>query len=107
MKEECFESSGHECTTETSEQCEDVQRKVCHDQPSEQCSTEYSEVCMVTEEEVCHNEHVEECRTEHQCWVEEVEECNEVGVPSPKLNKAKQRSQTVCKLVPVKQCKDK
>ena len=41
MKEECFESSGHECTTETSEQCKDVQRKVCHDQPTERCSTEY------------------------------------------------------------------
>ena len=24
MKEECFESPGHECTTETSEQCKDV-----------------------------------------------------------------------------------
>ena len=105
MKEEYLETSGHECTTETSEQCEDVQRKVCHDQPSEQCSTEYSEVCMTTEEEVCYNEHVEECRTEHQCWVEEVEECHEVA--SPKFTKAKQRSQTVCKLVPVKQCKDK
>ena len=42
MKEECFESSGHECTTETSEQCKDVQRKVCDDQPTEWYSTEYS-----------------------------------------------------------------
>ena len=42
MKEECFESSGHECTTETSEQCKDVQRKVCDDQPTERYSTEYS-----------------------------------------------------------------
>ena len=42
MKEECFESSGHECTTETFEQCKDVQWKVCHDQPTEQRSTEYS-----------------------------------------------------------------
>ena len=42
MKEECFESSGHECTTETSEQCHYVQHKVCNDQPTEQCSTEYS-----------------------------------------------------------------
>ena len=43
MKEECIESSGHECTTDTTEtQCKDVQQKVCHDQPNEQCSTEYS-----------------------------------------------------------------
>ena len=28
MKEECFESFEHECTTETSEQCKDVPQKV-------------------------------------------------------------------------------
>ena len=41
MKEESFESFGHKCTTETSEQSKDVQRKVCHDQPTVQYLTEY------------------------------------------------------------------
>ena len=42
IKEEYFEFSGHKCTTETFEQCKDVQWKVCHDQPTKQGSTEYS-----------------------------------------------------------------
>ena len=64
MKVECFESSGRECTTETSEQCNDVQRKVCHDQPTERYSTEYSEECWTEMKEECFESSGHECSTE-------------------------------------------